>query len=253
MPGDRDFAFILRGNLGESSNGEINGVAIGASGAIIRNGDSDGLAIVGVGDLHLFTAKGRGVARIAIAILIDGSDEVRIAVDSSARAGIAFLEEESGKSASDFTRRRRSSSRSGRRLGVVGCVGGSGSRRRRRSRRGRIIFNVGRGSLFFAIVAIAGTVRAGRVRVAFLRTGGKELTGGHRGATCVEKRSIVLVLTVQSHVTAMVSVIILEIEVAPASRLGRRRRTRHGEGISEWKCRGGEKERQDGESCEHFE
>lgn len=78
-----------------------------------------------------------------------------------------------------------------------------------------------------------------------------------------------LVFTVESHVTAMISIIILrqesdkakkddsgttdlEVELAPVSGLGRLWGAGNGEGLSEREGDGGQKERHEGKRCEHI-
>lgn len=90
-----DHALLLGSNLGERTNRKVNGVAVDTGGAVISDGHCDRLAVLGVGDLDLLSAQGRFVARVAVAILINGSDEGRVRVDLAASTSDAILEEES--------------------------------------------------------------------------------------------------------------------------------------------------------------
>lgn len=81
-------------------HGQIDRVAVSACRAVVGDGDSDLVAVVSVCDLHLFAAKRRGGTRVAVPILIDGSNEVRVRVDSAASTCHAVLVEIGGKSTS---------------------------------------------------------------------------------------------------------------------------------------------------------
>lgn len=54
----------------EGTDGKVDRVRVGAGGAVVSNGDSDGFAVLGVSDLNLLAAEARLVARIAVASLI---------------------------------------------------------------------------------------------------------------------------------------------------------------------------------------
>ena len=61
---------------------------------------SDGLAVVGVGDLDPLATVRRSLARVAVPILVDGDDLVAVGVVVSASTGVATLVEEGGETAS---------------------------------------------------------------------------------------------------------------------------------------------------------
>jgi len=98
LPLDGHHSFFCGSNLVEGTLGEINAVPVGARGAVVRNGDSDGLAIVCVDDLDLFAAQGRRIARITVTVLVNSRNEVAVGMDGTAGTWITILEEERGKS-----------------------------------------------------------------------------------------------------------------------------------------------------------
>lgn len=75
----------------ECTPGQVNRVAVDTRWAIIGNGRNDALAVVGVGDLDLLTAKARLLARITVTLLVDGNDQVILAMDFAACAGNTIL------------------------------------------------------------------------------------------------------------------------------------------------------------------
>jgi hypothetical protein len=74
LPGYLDLTHSLGCEHLESGYGQVNGVLVFTSGAIIRNGHGDSLAIV-CSDLHPLPAKRRNTTRIAIqGLIFDGSE-----------------------------------------------------------------------------------------------------------------------------------------------------------------------------------
>jgi len=100
-PLDGNLAFGLCGNLGERTDRQVDRVAVRAGRAIIGNGHGDALSIVGVDDFNLLSAERRLVARVAIAVLVHGSDERAVRVHSATSAGNAVLVEERRHTAGD--------------------------------------------------------------------------------------------------------------------------------------------------------
>lgn len=101
LPLDGNLAFGLCGNLSERTDRQVDRVAVRAGGAIIGNGHGDGLAVIGVGDLNLLSAERRLVTRVAIAVLVNGSDERAVRVHGATSAGNAVLVEERRHTARD--------------------------------------------------------------------------------------------------------------------------------------------------------
>jgi hypothetical protein len=70
MPSDIDDTLDRISEGVESSHGQVDGVCISTSGAVVCNGHSDALSIVLVSDLHLLPTERRSASTIAIPGLI---------------------------------------------------------------------------------------------------------------------------------------------------------------------------------------
>lgn len=63
-----DLALLLGGDLVEGTLRQVDVVASAAGRASVSDGDSDGLAVLRVGDLHLLAAEGRLLAEVTVAL-----------------------------------------------------------------------------------------------------------------------------------------------------------------------------------------
>lgn len=61
-----NFTLFLGSDLGECTDGQVNGVAVEASGAVILDGYNHTLPVVLIGDRDLLTAEGRRRTRVAV-------------------------------------------------------------------------------------------------------------------------------------------------------------------------------------------
>jgi len=137
LPFDVHLTLCLRGDLGECTKGQIDGVLVIASRAVINDCDDDGLVVGSISDLDLLAADGRLVTGVTVPVLVNSSNQVTVGVDLTAGTGNTVLVEESGDSTSDETTARgsRRSGGGGRRVRRRwGSLGGSSGLRRRRGR-----------------------------------------------------------------------------------------------------------------------
>lgn len=65
-----DHTLIDGSDLFEGTEGKVNGVGVRASRAIVGNGNSHRLVVLGVGDLDLFTTETGLIARVTVASLV---------------------------------------------------------------------------------------------------------------------------------------------------------------------------------------
>jgi len=102
FPGDRNFAFIVSGDFPECGTRQVNGVLVAlARRASVGDQASDGLAVLGVCDLDVLSAKGRDLVRVSVAADLHCYDEFTVGVLLAASAGSTVLVVESGLSTSD--------------------------------------------------------------------------------------------------------------------------------------------------------
>lgn len=125
-PRDGDHALGLRGNGLESGDGQVERVAVGASGADVPDLGGDALAVVVVGDSDgSATVLGSSTEVGSPDLVVDGDTETAVLVPVTASTGVAVLVEV-GSEAAGVLVTGRSGSLSGLRGGLGGPGGGGG-------------------------------------------------------------------------------------------------------------------------------
>lgn len=237
MPSDGDRALRFAGDSVEGTDGKVERVVADTGGASVLDLGSDGSAVVGVGDLDpLSTVRGLGAGVLPPSVGVNGNEHVRVGVVVSASTGVAVLVEEGGESTGHLTR----ATAAGARvlvvvvvtvvLVVVGVVLGRGSGGRRGRRSGldgrggsseggvRVVVRGGGG--------LSGNDLGGRgrgsgvgdaLRGSVLLEG---LSGEHGVAALVEELGVVLLVAVESEVSSVVGVVLLEVTVSPSGGRG---------------------------------
>lgn len=273
-PLDGDHTVALRGNGGEGSDGKVERVVVVASRANIGDHSSDSLSIVGVLDVDPFTtnAGGLSVTKVGpVTVRVDGDDLVRVGVDLTTSTGVSTLVEVgSGTTGLDITGRRSTGGSSGSlgrslvgrgsdRSDPLGSGGGFGPLDLgvgNGGRSGRSLSDPGRGRGSVILGSSLDIGRSGGGSGSLVLGSRRDLSGvgsavrlsvvlqvlgSQHGSTAVaEEGGIVLLVAVESEVSGVVDIVVLEVTDGPTFRhISLGDRSGHGGGGSKSKDNSG--------------